>query len=152
MRDPMMRRCGWSTVWGDASGPDASVFGALPGSQQTAHRAKIYALLSALRVFNGHLTVYSDCGAVCRTFARAPTTVVDSNPDLWREIWELTRNRPGLIRVCRVPAKLEHGETRVTVRGTPLWLSVCILPRARLPLRGPMHTPCPKLPCPNGTA
>ena len=47
---------------GDAQGQSAAW--SLPGPVQTAYRAELFALLVAIEIFRGDLTVVSDCKGV----------------------------------------------------------------------------------------
>ena len=102
--DPRTRRVGWGWCLIYEGVVTDMCMGSLPGKKQTVCRGELFAVLSIARQTEGEMTMYVDASYVVNGFAKGKSKVWNANSDLWRELWEVVKTRPGQLTVKKVKA------------------------------------------------
>ena len=100
-------RAGWGLAFGSAKGQ--TMAGPLPGPWQTAQRAEVYAVLMAITMFTGPVSIITDSRYVHDRLARLlkGERPKGAHEDLWNRITSLLERVSG---VSWVKAHLSQGE------------------------------------------
>jgi ribonuclease HI len=97
-----LRRVGWGLSLARNEGePIGWAKGGIAG-EQTVPRAELAAVLSGIQHTTGDLTIWSDSAYVVMGAAKEWGKIMSNNQDLWGEVRESLKNRPGLVLVLKV--------------------------------------------------
>jgi len=120
-RDRRLRRCGWglSILKATHQDPDLppvldllwGMAGNLPGDIQSPPRACLQAMIQALTITTGDITVKPDAAYLVDGFQAGRHLRPEGlNADLWHQIGILVKGRGHEVRVLKVDAHLDHSK------------------------------------------
>ncbi len=101
-------RAGWAfVVFGDGERPLWARCGSVPERHPTTLRSELRAVIEAVRLAEGDITIYTDCAAVIKGHANGRKwSTAASRPaaDLWKDFWGAVDAMNGDLHLVKVPA------------------------------------------------